>query len=138
MIATGTSNETNEGRNVSNIIFPAVMLPFIQSIIVVTSPIGDHAPPAFAARITIPAKNQRVFLSATSFLSNAHITIEVVKLSSTADMKNVRIEIIHNNFLLLVVVILSVIIEKPSCLSTISTIVIAPNRKKSISAVSPR
>jgi hypothetical protein len=31
MIATGTSNETNEGIIVSNMIFPAVMLPFIQA-----------------------------------------------------------------------------------------------------------
>ena len=130
--------DTSAGMKVSIIILPAVTCPPIQSMIVVTSPIGDHAPPALAPSMTIPQKNQRVFWSAINFLNKAHITMEVVRLSNTDDMKNVRIPIIHNNLRLFVVVILFVMMEKPSCLSTISTIVIAPKRKKRISEVSPR
>jgi hypothetical protein len=36
-----------------------VTWPCIQSMVVVTSPIGDHAPPAFAATTIIPAKKRR-------------------------------------------------------------------------------
>ena len=104
---------------------------------VVTSPIGDHAPPALAARITIPANNQRSFLS-TNFLSKAAITMEVVKLSKTAEKKKVNILNIQSNLTRFVVVILSVMTAKPSCASMSSTIVIAPNKKKSISAISTK
>ena len=38
--------------------FEAVTWPPIQSMIVVTSPIGDQAPPALAAIIIIPANIQ--------------------------------------------------------------------------------
>lgn len=42
-------------------IFMIVTCQPIQSMIVVTSPIGDHAPPAFAARTTKLAKSHQVF-----------------------------------------------------------------------------
>ena len=43
------------------IMLEAVTWPPIQSIMVVTSPIGDHAPPALAAIIIIPANIQYHF-----------------------------------------------------------------------------
>ncbi len=130
--------DTRLGTKVSAIILNVVTLPFIQSIMVVTSPIGDHAPPELAARMIIPAKNHLSSLSSISFRSRATITMVVVRLSKTADIKNVTILIIHSSLLLSLVVILSVIIRKPLCLSIISTMVMAPNKKNSISDVSPR
>ena len=96
------------------IIVIVVNCPPIHNIVVVTSPIGDQAPPALAATTTIPAKNQRSYLSSINFLSKETITIVVVKLSKAAEKKKVSTLTIHNNFTLFFVVILSVIIEKPS------------------------
>jgi len=90
-------------------IFPAVICPPM----VVTSPIGDHAPPALAASTTILAKNHRVCLSSINLRIKATITMVVVKLSSAADMKKVKTLNIHNNLILLVVLILSVIKLNP-------------------------
>ena len=56
-------------------------------MVVVTSPIGDHAPPALAAIITIPAKNFRWSASEMIFRSKETITIAVVRLSRTAERK---------------------------------------------------
>ena len=131
-IISGTSIDTRLGIIIPVIILPAVICPPIHNMIVVTSPIGDHAPPAFAAITTILAYVQRVCWSLISLRSRESITIVVVRLSSTADMKNVRKLIIHSSLTLFVAVILSVIILKPLCLSTISTIVIAANRKNSV------
>ena len=49
----GTIIDIKPGINREDIRGPVVILPFIQSIIVVTSPIGDHAPPLLAAIIII-------------------------------------------------------------------------------------
>ena len=62
--------------------------PPIHNIIVVTSPIGDHAPPALAARIIIH-QTTKCFLVFNKFFRRAAITIAVVKLSKTAEKKNV-------------------------------------------------
>ena len=138
MINKGTSRETKLAINVISMMFNAETFPETHSMMVVTSPIGDHAPPELAARITIPAKNQRSFLSPISLRSRATITIEVVMLSRMADMKKARIQMTHSNFTFFVVAILSVMILNPPCVSISSTMVIAPSRKKMISAVSPR
>ncbi len=74
-----------------------VTWPPIHSIVVVTSPMGDQAPPAFAASTTIPAKNQRVSLSAMSLRNKLTMTMAVVRLSSTEDRKKVMKETIHSN-----------------------------------------
>ena len=68
----------------------------------------------------------------------AAITIEVVKLSRTAEKKKEITHKIHINGTFLLVVILSVIIEKPWWLSTNSTIVIAAKRKNKISPMSTK
>ena len=55
IISVGITTDINDGRN-RPFIMPVVDThPFIQSMMVVTSPIGENAPPAFAAMMTIPA-----------------------------------------------------------------------------------
>ena len=137
-IISGTNIATKLGINKVVIIVIVLNCPPIHNIVVVTSPIGDQAPPAFAATTTIPAKNQRSYLSSISFLKREIITIEVVKLSRAAEKKKVKTLIIHSNLTFLVVVILSVIIAKPSWASTNSTMVIAPKRKNKILEISLR
>ena len=48
----GINIETNEGINISLSTPPAVIIPAFHNIIVVTSPIGEKAPPELAAIIT--------------------------------------------------------------------------------------
>ena len=52
MIKAGTTIETIDGTRISDITPAAVMTPLFQSIMVVTSPIGEKAPPELAAMIT--------------------------------------------------------------------------------------
>ena len=49
-----------------------VSCPPIQSMVVVTSPMGDHAPPALAAMTTMPAKSQRVCRDCSMSWSKEH------------------------------------------------------------------
>ena len=86
--------------------------------------------------ITMPAKIHRVSLSSMSFRSRDTITIDVVRLSSTAEKKNVNRLRIHINFTLLEVLMRSVMTLNPSCASTNSTMVMAPNRKKRMELMS--
>ena len=51
---SGTATLTSDGRNTRDMTLVVVICPPIQSIVVVTSPIGDHAPPELAAMITTP------------------------------------------------------------------------------------
>ena len=127
-ITSGTSIETREGKKSCVIKAPVVTFSFIHSIIVVTSPVGVHAPPLLAASITIP---QNIHLSLFTFISLRNsivINIAVVRLSSIADMKKVKNEIIQRSLRLLRVFILSVMQVNPPWTSTSSTIVIAPIR----------
>src|SRR5688572_22566512 len=101
------------GRKRDLIILKADIWPPIQSMVVVTSPIGDHAPPALAAITIIPAKNSRMSLFGTNFLIKDTITIEVVRLSNKAERKNVTQQITHSKAFGFLVFILSVIIRKP-------------------------
>ena len=73
-----------------------VNCPPIQSIVVVTSSIGDQAPPALAAMTTMPAKSQRVRRSSMSLRNSDTMTMDVVKLSSRAEKKNVKTHTIHS------------------------------------------
>ena len=52
MMSAGMTNETTEGMKISLITPKAVITPLFQSMIVVTSPIGEKAPPELAAIIT--------------------------------------------------------------------------------------
>ena len=60
---TGTTIHTIEGIKTYWNNIGTVTLSAIQSIVVVTSPIGDHAPPAFAAITIKPANHNLKFLS---------------------------------------------------------------------------
>ena len=136
MIPRGTNIATIDGIIRFKTIIGVVSWPPIQSIVVVTSPIGDQAPPALAEIITIPAKIHLVSLSLISFLNKEIITIDVVRLSSTAEKKKVIMQIIQSSLTLLLVFILSVITLNPSLASTSSTIVMAPKRKNRILEIS--
>src|SRR5438105_14074465 len=81
------------GRNITFIILSVEICPPIHSMVVVTSPMGVHAPPALAAITIIPAKNIRMCLSGISFLINDTITMEVVRLSKMEERKNVTQQI---------------------------------------------
>ena len=59
----GTIAETRLGNKSDDIKLDDVTFPFIHSIIVVTSPIGDHAPPLLAAITTTPANSHLSFCS---------------------------------------------------------------------------
>ena len=102
-INAGITHTTILGNINCFIILSAVICPPIQSIVVVTSPNGDHAPPALAAITIIPANHRRSSFSVKIFEHNEVITIAVVKLSSNAERKKVNTVIISNNFCLLVV-----------------------------------
>ena len=64
--------------------------------------------------------------------------IDAVRLSNNAEKKNATNPSIQNSLSLLVVLIRSVTTLNPPCISIISTIVIAPIRKKSILDISER
>ena len=72
----------------------------IHNIVVVISPIGDQAPPAFAATIIIPAYHSFKFLSFISFWRIVINTIVAVRLSIIADRKNAKKHIIQRIFTL--------------------------------------
>ncbi|MCL1848685.1 MAG: hypothetical protein FWF83_03295 [Clostridiales bacterium] len=113
MMTKGTNRHKNAGTNSCLTMFNALKCPPIHSIMVLTSPMGDHAPPAFAAITIIPAKYQRVFFPPTNFHIRLIITMVVVRLSSNDDMKNVIDAIIQSNFTLSVVLITFDNILKP-------------------------
>ena len=137
-IITGMTRETIHGNIRYRIRLPAVTLPLIQSMMVVTSPMGDHAPPLLAAMMMTPANNQRSCSAGMSLRSIITIMMVVVILSNTADMKKVMRARVHNSAILLRVVMWSVITLNPPCVSIRSTIVIAPMRKTSVSQVLPK
>jgi hypothetical protein len=74
--------------------------------------------------------------SGTSFLSRLTMTMVVVRLSRMELMKKVMVARIHSRTLLSVVLMESVTSLKPWCASTISTMVMAPRRKNTISLTS--
>ena len=112
-MATGMTTETIDGTIRFTISDVTVTLFAIHSMIVVTSPIGDHAPPLLAASTITPANIQRSFCSGSKRRIIITIIIVVVMLSSTALMKNETNAIIHISCLLFLALIRSVIKLKP-------------------------
>ena len=112
-IVVGTIIHKKEGR-INNLISSKVdtFLP-IQSIVVVTSPIGDHAPPALAAIIIRPANHNLSLLSLMSFLSMVMSTIVAVKLSIIADKINANMHIIHSRMLFFLVLMKPFMVANP-------------------------
>ena len=134
----GTSVHTMLGIKRPFMMAAAEICPPIQSIVVVTSPIGDQAPPALAAITIIPAKNRRISLSGINLRTNETITMVVVRLSNTEDRKKATIQTTQRRAIGFLVLIRSVMNLNPWCASTNSTIVIAPIKKKRICAISLR
>ncbi|MNE40620.1 hypothetical protein D3C80_1346520 [compost metagenome] len=137
-ISSGTSRHTRLGRNRPRITPEALIWLPIHSMVVVTSPIGDQAPPALAAITTTPTYIQRSGRPRTSLRSSETMTMVVVRLSSTAERKKVMKPTIHSRCTRLRVWMRSVTARKPSWESISSTMVIAPSRKNRISEISPR
>ena len=134
----GTRSISNAGRTSVVIWCNADTLPPVQSNSVVTSPIGDHEPPAFDAMIIIELKIRRVLRSGIRRRAMAIITITVAKLPSNTDIKNVTKHNTHNNLRCTLVVIALEIMLKPPCVSMMSIIAIEPSTKKSVVATSPK
>ena len=112
--------------------------PPIHNKVVVTSPIGLKAPPAFAAITTIPVNTILISPFGINFLKSVTIMIAVAKLSSKAERTKVIKATIHNNLNTDVVLILLVITVKPLCMSINSTIVIAPIKNINKPEISPK
>ena len=96
-IVAGTRKQTKLGIKSSVIIVTLVTCLPIHNMVVVTSPIGDHAPPALAEIIISPKKSHLSFLSTRNFLVSETIIMDVVRLSRTAEKKNAINPKIHNN-----------------------------------------
>mmetsp|Transcript_17693 Transcript_17693/g.28963 ORF Transcript_17693/g.28963 Transcript_17693/m.28963 type:complete len:147 (-) Transcript_17693:1226-1666(-) len=107
------TRHTIEGRNNSVTVGIVERLLLIQSIVVVTSPIGVQTPPALAATTTIAPNNLLSSSLGTNFLSKDTITIVTVKLFKIAERKNVKKPITQNNPFFDLVVIKFVTTLKP-------------------------
>mmetsp|Transcript_16185 Transcript_16185/g.44816 ORF Transcript_16185/g.44816 Transcript_16185/m.44816 type:complete len:218 (+) Transcript_16185:1273-1926(+) len=134
--ARETTRQTKDGMNNSVTVGIVESWLLIQSMVVVTSPIGVQTPPAFAATTTIPPKSFLSSTFGTSFFNSEHMTIVTVKLLRIAERKNVRKPIVQKRDFLEVVLIWFVTTLKPWWASTTSTIVEAASRKKQISETS--
>ncbi len=134
--AAGMASATAHGS--SRRVINGTALPPVHSMIVVTSPMGDQAPPQLAAMIITLANHSRSCVDPTRRRMTIIIMIVVVMLSSTADIKNVITAIIHSRRCPLRVEIRPVRIEKPPWASIMPTIVIAPIRNINVWHVSPR
>mmetsp|Transcript_14064 Transcript_14064/g.28866 ORF Transcript_14064/g.28866 Transcript_14064/m.28866 type:complete len:225 (-) Transcript_14064:849-1523(-) len=130
------TRHTTDGRNSSVTVAVVDRLWLIHSIVVVTSPIGVHTPPAFAATTTIAPNSLRSTGSGMIFLSSETITIVTVRLFRMEERKNVRKPMIQKSCFLSLVLMLSVTTLKPWCASTTSTMVLAARRKKHMSETS--
>ena len=101
----GTKHTRILGMNSCRIMLIAEICPPIQSIVVVTSPKGEKAPPALAAIMIIPTNQRRSSLCDKIFAVREVITMAVVRLSRTDEIKNVRMVMIQSSFTLLRVLI---------------------------------
>mmetsp|Transcript_21115 Transcript_21115/g.66781 ORF Transcript_21115/g.66781 Transcript_21115/m.66781 type:complete len:234 (-) Transcript_21115:743-1444(-) len=132
--ASGTTPATREGRNRPATVSKAEILPWIQSIVVVTSPIGLQAPPAFAA---ITAQLPQLRRKDSSFLAtwrrSFNATIVAVRLSMTELRKKVKRQMMGINRSTLpaiILLIMDVTIAKPPKWSMDSTTPMAGKRNR--------
>src|SRR6056297_438840 len=96
----GTSMQITEGR-IRFLIRPMVLtLSLIQSIVVVTSPIGDQAPPALADKTAIERNHMRSLRRGTIRRRSETMTSMEAKLSSVADRKKAIMLTIQSSFAL--------------------------------------
>ena len=97
-IKIGIIIQTREGKSRYPNKWPVVTLLAIHNIVVVTSPIGEKAPPALAAITISPANQRRIFRLCIIFWSNEIRTIVAVKLSIIADNINANMAKIQSSF----------------------------------------
>lgn len=90
-----------------------MICPLIQSMVVVTSPMGVQAPPALAAMTTRAPKSLLASTLGTSLRRSEIMTMVVVRLSSTEDMTKARMPMVHMSPFLEVVLMKSVTTRKP-------------------------
>ena len=110
---TGTTIQTKEGISRFMMSLAVVTLFPIQSMVVVTSPMGDQAPPALAAITIKPANHNLVLLSLIIFCSMVIKTMVAVRLSIMADRINAIIEKITSKPFLDFVLIKLLMVAKP-------------------------
>ena len=94
----GISRDTKAGKKRCSISFKGLTFPAIQSMVVVTSPIGDHAPPALAAMMTKPANHMRSSLSGTILRKMEMSTIVAVRLSMMEESTKARVATTSSNW----------------------------------------
>ena len=99
------SSPIKEGKIRYSISFKVLTLSPIHNMVVVTSPIGDQAPPALAAMMIKPANQILSLLFGIIFLSIVIRTIVAVKLSIIAERMKANMEMIHNRVDFLLVLI---------------------------------
>mmetsp|Transcript_309 Transcript_309/g.342 ORF Transcript_309/g.342 Transcript_309/m.342 type:complete len:226 (-) Transcript_309:1160-1837(-) len=134
--ANDPTRQTTEGRKSSVMVGTVDNWLLIQSMVVVTSPIGVQTPPAFAATTTIAPKRRRSSSLGTSLRSKETMTMVTVRLFKIAERKKVRKPMTQKRVFFDFVVIKLVTTLKPWCASTTSTMVEAARRKKQISDTS--
>ncbi len=135
---TGITTETMLGTTRFKMRLLVVTLSAIHSMMVVTSPMGLHAPPLLAATTITPANNHRSFWSLSKRRVIITMMMVVVMLSSTALMMNESEASIHMSCFLLPALMCSVMKLNPPYRSMCSTMVMAQMRNTTISQVSPK
>src|SRR5205085_3337754 len=118
---SGTSKQMMLGINKTVMMFTVEICPPIQSMVVVTSPIGVQAPPALAAITIMPAKKRRMSRLGINLRISDIMTIDVVRLSRIEERKNVTQQINQRRDLGFFVRMRSVMSLKPWYASTSST-----------------
>src|SRR5690606_12259629 len=113
-IKEGINIHTKEGTNKCSINSAVVTLSPIHNMVVVTSPMGDHAPPALAAIIMIPAYQILTSRSKIIFWRMEIKTMVAVRLSIMAESMKAKKEKIQSNFFLLLVFTNDFMVAKPS------------------------
>mmetsp|Transcript_1401 Transcript_1401/g.3807 ORF Transcript_1401/g.3807 Transcript_1401/m.3807 type:complete len:259 (+) Transcript_1401:537-1313(+) len=96
----GTTPATRLGGKSEKTMFVTVIFLLIQSIVVVTSPMGLHAPPAFAARTTSAPQVCLCSTSGTKCLKILSITIVDVRLSITELSTKLTMQLIGSKLFL--------------------------------------
>mmetsp|Transcript_48054 Transcript_48054/g.82006 ORF Transcript_48054/g.82006 Transcript_48054/m.82006 type:complete len:274 (-) Transcript_48054:409-1230(-) len=89
------------GRNKLVTMGSVLKFSLIQSMVVVTSPIGVHTPPALAATTTSAPNSFLSSLSGTSFRSRDTMTMVTVRLFKMAERKKVKTEMLMKSCFLL-------------------------------------
>mmetsp|Transcript_105168 Transcript_105168/g.279919 ORF Transcript_105168/g.279919 Transcript_105168/m.279919 type:complete len:216 (+) Transcript_105168:663-1310(+) len=134
--ARGATPATREGTKRLVTVAVTVILFWIHNIVVVTSPMGLHAPPALAAMTTRPPQSWRqLSSSAATWRKIFSATIVAVRLSMTELMKKLSKQIKGMSRCLwspMALLMSAVTIPKPPKWSTDSTTAMAGRRKRTI------